>query len=231
MRKLLLATTAIAAVALAPAANATLVEVSINGGSFTNICTAAPGSPCGNTDITIGGIDFTVTGMTTNSPGTASLADILSASVSILNTNAGTTTISLLASDTGFSAPSAPATLASEIGGSVLIGGSANTLSFLSCVDGTNALASCPGTGATSPVTANITALTSSYNANDSVLVTSLGHPFSMTEELNLALSGGAQINFSASSDLTPVPEPATLGLLGVGLLGLGFVANRKRSV
>ena len=45
----------------------------------------------------------------------------------------------------------------------------------------------------------------------------------------------GTQINASFNNSTTPpppqVPEPASIALLGVGLLGLGFVANRKRSV
>jgi hypothetical protein len=42
----------------------------------------------------------------------------------------------------------------------------------------------------------------------------------------------GSQINASFNNSTTPppqVPEPASIALLGVGLLGLGFVANRKR--
>ena len=43
----------------------------------------------------------------------------------------------------------------------------------------------------------------------------------------------GTQINASFNNSTTPpppqVPEPASIALLGVGLLGLGFVANRKR--
>jgi hypothetical protein len=43
----------------------------------------------------------------------------------------------------------------------------------------------------------------------------------------------GTQINASFNNSTTPpaVPEPASIALLGVGLLGLGFVSRRKRSV
>jgi hypothetical protein len=36
--------------------------------------------------------------------------------------------------------------------------------------------------------------------------------------------------SFSATADASAVPEPASIAVLGVGLLGLGFVVNRRRS-
>jgi hypothetical protein len=51
-----------------------------------------------------------------------------------------------------------------------------------------------------------------------------------------LGLDGSTLPSFTAaisgtfSANLVPTPEPASLALLGVGLLGLGFVAARKRS-
>ena len=44
----------------------------------------------------------------------------------------------------------------------------------------------------------------------------------------------GTQINASFNNSTTPqraVPEPASIALLGIGVLGLGFIANRKRSI
>ncbi len=45
----------------------------------------------------------------------------------------------------------------------------------------------------------------------------------------NISLSSASIANIEPGTT-TPVPEPATLGLLGVGLLGLGFVSRRKRA-
>ena len=99
-----------------------LAEVSFNGGAFVPICTAPSGTACAGT-VSGGGLVLTMTGGQSNSPGTPTLALLLSSTLSLMNTNAsGTATAHLLIGDTGFRAPTGSVSLLSHIGGSVAIG-------------------------------------------------------------------------------------------------------------
>jgi hypothetical protein len=55
--------------------------------------------------------------------------------------------------------------------------------------------------------------------------------PFSLTDLVTVSKQGGGTVNFNSSVTATfaPVPEPGSLAILGVGLLGLGMLAPMRR--
>ncbi|MGE5601586.1 MAG: PEP-CTERM sorting domain-containing protein, partial [Nitrososphaerales archaeon] len=136
--------------------------------------------------------------------------------VSVSSESGGTLTITF--SDDGFEGPAA---LVSDVGGVTW-----GTIHFEVWVDPDNTLLA---------KTTQIADLGSfaggSFNGTTSGAFTTGAGPYSITQVAILThpATGGNSIS-SFNLETKAVPEPATLGLLGVGLAALGFNARRRRN-
>lgn len=163
--------------------------------------------------------DFQVvmtTGFTKPLIGTANLPEIDLNSIQATSSAAGILTISF--SETDFLGGGNPTVFSSGIGGGSLQG----TVAFSAYVDDGNALF---GEG-TQVANIGPLGLSNNFSGGDTGIATVTG-PFSITQVVKVDHLAGTSSSFNAT---TSVPEPATLMLLGAGLLGIGAATRRRRN-
>ena len=224
-------------------ANATLMlSADISGTLFTCVDnTACDSNPTvgllalGNNVVptVINGV--TVLGSISLSTGTASTPGVpllSSSSLSVTNVSGATRTITVAVSDTNFVGP---ANFFSSSGSGTFVGNPTGSMTLNYYDDPTNQQ------GATSSTTTpgNLldsfsysvpgTSLASFSHNNSGALSSPDTGPFSLTEQFSFVLQdGGALVSRGQALNVSDVFEPASLSVLSVGLVGLGFIRRRR---
>ncbi|HUE70464.1 MAG TPA: PEP-CTERM sorting domain-containing protein [Pirellulaceae bacterium] len=183
--------------------------------------------------VTVGGYEFKVTLVATNSPGGGGIAFLDSGTNQIIDVGGGATTVSIFASANGFTDPSSPPDVYVFSGStaqfnSATPNGNTADFSYNAYIDSTNGLSTSAagdlvGTGSDS------VSAPGNASVGETQVYTIAGTPYA----INLALiatfnEAGSSLDLDGTVKLSPVPEPATLAIWGLGAMGV-LVAGRFR--
>jgi hypothetical protein len=202
--------TASIAIALASSPAYAGLEIQLQSGG--NTYTQSGGSPL-VVNQSIGNFTTTVDiGTATNTPA----LDL--SSVDVSSSTGGTLIITLSGND--FTSPNGAATWLSQFSGN--FGSGLATVTLQTYLDSSNTLLG------TATLLSTLSASTTPFSLSD-IVAASNGVPFALTEVLTITTTGPALLSLDASVADGPIPEPASIALLGSSLIGVSIAARRKR--
>lgn len=202
-----------------------LQEAGVNGGAITVVANVADFTAALFTG-TYG--DFAITILGGSSDNGASLSDLLSAATNVRNTSASSATLHIYVTQNNYTLPlGTPLKVEAGMGGSINTGTLGLAGIFQGWGDNGNALFGIPGSATTGLMSASPNG--STFDTGSGFGLFNRVGTFSLTSEANLTMGAGASVNYSNHINLTPIPEPASMVLLGSGLLGLAMSARRRR--
>jgi len=227
---------AAALIPMKPAGATLQLSLNINGATFTcvdnNACDTTPAVGVLQTgQTTFNGVSFLGSSQTSHQ-GTTN--DLNTTSFQITNNNTGTVNYQLAVGDTGYQGP---VTSLAQSGSGTFNNAIGSTIDMTYYADTANAQGagtptSFPGAQQADSGVLTATLISDSFNFNhtssfsDADLYSmTLGTSGTLTAGGSLVGRSQDQIGFQTT---TPVPEPGTLGILGVSLLGMGFLVRRR---
>lgn len=219
---------------IAPVAQGALqISYSVNGGAAVTCAFAALSSgPAVCPAFGSGPVSVSIASATSNSPGTATFAQEASATLLITSTDAATLRIWVASQD--FTAPITPPEILFTSNLSTTSTSGSGTANLTSCVDTGNGLVPpldtfcSPGISLTNA--AQAFAAPTATSGSTTTIIGSLGSPYSLSQQITIALNAGTNVNVITSIVLASVPEPASIALFGGVLLFTGVALRRRFS-